>query len=357
MIDKGLLEIIEIESKVIIYSVEEGYGRRLIVTMLGHQKVLNTLQTAIKSDNISHAYIFEGANGIGKRETALAFSSVLMCEADDAPCGRCKACQLFQQGSHPDFQEIYLDEDKSISVEDIRNVLKGIIIRPLYSKYKVFIINDADNMTIQAQNALLKSLEEPPGYVVFILTVQSGSAMTPTIRSRCQRIFFDKLSYEKLMEILKDKYGTIKPEWDFIVSYADGVIGTAIGLVDLPDYLEIRDVVLEQVMQLLQSQDTDVYILYELFEKYDDKIDFILRIILMFLRDIVVYKQTGNFNILINSDKKDMIIKNEGINLSSLMKSIRAIWSAKKSLEVNANFQLTIEVMLMKIQQSIFSSI
>ncbi len=325
--------------------------------MLGHQGVLNTLQTAIKSDNISHAYIFEGANGIGKRETALAFSSMLMCETDDAPCGECKACQLIQQSSHPDFQEVYLDEDKSISVEDIRNILKGIIIRPLYSKYKIFVINNADNMTIQAQNALLKSLEEPPGYIVFILTVQSGAAMTATIRSRCQRIFFNRLSYEELIAILKTKYGAIKPEWDFIVSYADGVIGTAISLVDLPEYLEIRDIVLDQVMQLLQSQDTDTYILYELIEKYDDKIDYILRVILMFLRDIVVYNQTGNFSILINSDKKDMIIKNQGVNLSSLMKSIRAIWSAKKSLEVNANFQLTIEVMLMKIQQSMFSSL
>lgn len=325
--------------------------------MLGHQKVLDTLQAAIKSDNISHAYIFEGANGIGKRETALAFSSMLMCEADDAPCGRCKACQLFQQGSHPDFQEIYLDEDKSISVEEIRKVLKGIIIRPLYSKYKVFVINNADNMTIQAQNALLKSLEEPPGYVVFILTVQSGAAMTPTIRSRCQKIFFNKLSHEELMGILKAKYGAIKPEWDFIVSYADGVIGTAIGLIDLPEYLEIREVVIDQVMQLLESEETDLFILYELFEKYDDRIDFILRVILMFFRDIVVYNQTGNFNMLINSDKKDMIIKNAGINLSSMMKSIHAIWSAKKSLEVNANFQLTIEVMLMRIQQSMFSSI
>ncbi len=325
--------------------------------MLGHQKVLNNLQAAIKNDTISHAYIFEGTDGIGKRETALAFSSILMCEADNAPCGVCKTCQLFKEGSHPDFQEIYLAEEKSISVEEIRNILKGIIIRPLYSKYKIFVINNADKMTVQAQNSLLKSLEEPPGYVVFILTAQSGAAMTSTIRSRCQRIFFDKLSIEELRGILKVKYGYSKPEWDFIVSYADGVIGTAIDLVNMPEYLEIRDVVLEQVTQLLEAQDTDLFILYELFEKYDDKIDFILRVILMFFRDIVVYNQTGNFNILINSDKKDMIIKNVSINLSSLMKSIRAIWSAKRSLEVNANFQLTIEVMLMKIQQSRFSSI
>jgi len=317
--------------------------------MLGHQKVLTTLQAQIKNDNISHAYIFEGPDGVGRRETALSVSAMLMCMAEDAPCGKCKSCQLFEQDSHPDFQEIYL-EDKSISVEDIRNILRGLVIKPLYSKYKVIIINDADNMTVQAQNALLKSLEEPPRYVIFILTVQSGAAMTQTIRSRCQRILFNKISYEDVMGILETKYGNRKPEWDFIVSYADGVIGTAINLVDSPQYLEIRDEVLEAVTQLISSQDSDLFKFYETFEKNNDKIDYLLRVMLLFFRDIMLYKQTANFSILINSDKKDIIIKNASVSLSSLFKCIDAIWSAKRGLEVNANFQLVIEVMLMKFQ-------
>ncbi|MHB8063311.1 MAG: DNA polymerase III subunit [Ruminiclostridium sp.] len=319
--------------------------------MLGHQKVLTTLQAAIENDNVSHAYIFEGPDGIGRRETALSFSSMLMCDADNAPCGKCKACQLLGQSSHPDFQEIYL-EDKSISVEDIRNILKGFVIKPLYSKYKVFIINDADNMTIQAQNALLKSLEEPPPYVVFILTVQSGAAMTQTIRSRCQRILFNKICYEDIMGILETKYGNRRPGWDFIVSYADGVIGTAINLVDSPQYLEIREEVLEAVTQLLSSEDTDLFKLYEIFDKNNDKIEYLLRIMLLFYRDIMIYNQTANFSILINSDKKDMIIKNASVSQSSLLKCIHAIWSAKRGLEVNANFQLAIEVMLMKLSSN-----
>lgn len=318
--------------------------------MLGHLKALTTLHAAIKNDNVSHAYIFEGPDGVGRRETALSFSAMLMCGLDHSPCSDCKSCQLFKQGSHPDFREIY-SEDKSISVEDIRNILKGLVIKPLYSKYKVYIINDADNMTVQAQNALLKSLEEPPSYVVFILTVQSGVAMTQTVRSRCQRILFNKLGYEDIMQILEEKYGARKPEWNFIVSYADGVIGTALDLVDSQHYLEIREEVLEAVAQLVSSQDSDLFKLYEVFEKNSDKIDYILRVMLLFFRDIIVYNQTADFSILINSDKKDMIIKNASVSLASLIKCIQAIWSAKRGLEVNANFQLAIEVMLMKIQQ------
>jgi len=317
--------------------------------MLGHKKVLTTLQTAIKNDNVSHAYIFEGPDGIGRRETALSFASMLMCEVSDRPCGECKSCQLFAEGSHPDFQEIYL-EDKGISVEDIRNILEGLVIRPLYSKYKVIIINNADSMTVQAQNALLKSLEEPPSYLVFILTVQSSAAIAQTVRSRCQRIFFEKMSYEEIMAILEAKYGSRKPEWDFIVSYADGVIGTAISLIDSPYYLEVRDEVLDAAVQLTTSEDTDIFKVYDVFEKNNDKIDFILRVILLFFRDILVYSQTSDFSILINSDKKDIIVKNKNLSLSKLIKCIDAIWAAKRGLEVNANFQLAIEVMLMKFQ-------
>lgn len=330
------------------------------VNVLGNQKILGNLQETLKNDSVGHAYIFEGPDGVGKRETALSFSAMLMCESAQAPldntthggvpCGKCKSCLLFSEGSNPDFQEIYT-EDKSISVDDIRNILKGLVIRPLYSKYKVIVINDADNMTVQAQNALLKSLEEPPSYVVFVLTVQSSAAMAPTIRSRCQRVLFNKLGRSDILKILEDKYGASRPEWDFIVSYSDGIIGTALELIESPQYFDIREEVFAAVRQLISSEDADVFKIYEIFEAHNDKTEFILRIMLLIFRDIIIYNQTGDSGILINSDKKDMIIENAKLNLSGLLKCINAIWSANRGLEYNANFQLAIEVMLMKINQ------
>jgi DNA polymerase-3 subunit delta' len=227
-----------------------------------------------------------------------------------------------------------------------------LVIRPLYSEYKIIIINDADSMTVQAQNALLKSLEEPPPYVVFILTVQSGAAVTPTVRSRCQRVLFSRFSNEEIMAILEARYQRRRPEWAFIVSYSDGVIGTALELIESPEYMELRDEVLNVAGRLLEDKDGDIFKIYELFEKNNDKIDFILRIMLLFFRDIIIYNQTANYNILINSDKKDMIIDNAGLKLSGLLKCINAVWSAKRGLEYNANYQLAIEVMLMKIKDS-----
>lgn len=317
--------------------------------MLGHQRVLDNFKIAIQNNNIGHAYIFEGPDGIGRRETALSFASMLMCEAEDFPCGHCKTCQLFMQGSNPDFQEID-SGDKNIGVEDIRSLLKGLVIRPLYSKYKVIIINNADKMTVQAQNALLKSLEEPPFYVIFIMTVQSISAITQTIRSRCQRILFNKLANKDVMGILEEKYGNKSSNMEFIVSYSDGVIGTAIDLINSPSIIELRDEVLEAVAQLIYRKNSDLFKTYEIFEKNSDKADYILSVILLFFRDILIYNMTSNISLLLNSDKKDMIIKNPGVNISSLIMCIQVVWDSYRGLEFNANFQLVIEVMLMKIE-------
>ncbi len=319
--------------------------------MLGHKKILEGLQKTMETNSVSHAYIFEGPDGIGKRETALTFASMLLCEKGLGHCCQCQSCRLFAEGSNPDFQEIYL-KDKSIAVDEIRSILKGLVIKPLYSRYKVIVINDADSMTVQAQNALLKSLEEPPRYVVFILTVQSSASVTQTVRSRCRRILFDKLSDEEILCILTEKYGGRRPEWDFIISYADGVVGTALELGQSPDYLDTRNEIMHSVNQLLVSDKGDVFKTYELFEKNSDKIEFILKIMLLFFRDIIIYNQTLNYNILINSDKKDMIIENANLKLSCLLKCVAAVWSAKRGLEYNANFQLAIEVMLMKIKDS-----
>lgn len=319
--------------------------------MLGNNKILAALHDTVSNGNVGHAYIFEGPDGIGKRETALTFAAMLMCGEEAFPCRRCRSCRLFSEGTNPDFIEV-LTGDKSISVEEIRNILKGLVIRPLYSSYKIIIINDADHMTVQAQNALLKSLEEPPPYVVFILTAQSSASLTATIRSRCQRILFDKFSNEEITRILETKYGQRKHEWDFIVSYSDGVIGTALELIEDNSYLELRDNVFSTVNKVLNTKNFDIFSAYELFEKNSDKVDFILQIILLLFRDILIYIQTKNYNILINSDKKDMINENVGLKPSELLKCINAVWSAKRGLEYNANFQLAIEVMLMKIKEA-----
>ena len=318
----------------------------MINNLLGHKNILDKLTLTITNNTVGHAYIFEGPDGIGKRETALSFSKMLMCEGKDFPCGICKACLLFSEQSNPDFQEI-ISEGKSIGVEDIRKITKDIVIRPLYSNYKIIIINDADKMTLQAQNALLKSLEEPPGYVVFILTAHSASALAPTIRSRCQKIQFSKLADREIEGILDDKYGFA--DRDFIISYADGVIGTALDLAESPQLLELRDRVVGAISSLISSSGENIIEVVKLFEENTDKLQFMLQIVLLYLRDLLIYMKTANISILINSDKKDMIICNVGLKQSALSKCIKSVWETAEAISYNANAQLAVEVLLIQL--------
>lgn len=321
----------------------------MINELLGQKKILSQLRKNIENNTVGHAYIFEGPNGVGKRETARSFCSMLLCECAQFPCGECMPCKLFSQSSNPDFKELFL-EGKSISVDDVREVLKTIVIKPMYSKYKAILINDADEMTLQAQNALLKSLEEPPEYLIFILTVKSSTALAQTIRSRCQRILFSKTSDNDIKDILRDKYGQKISNLDFIVSYSDGVIGTAINLAESNIHFELRDKAIKSVSQLLSGSKADIFQIYELFEKNEEKIDFIMQIMLLYFRDLLIYSKTRNSSLLINSDKEDMIISDAGIGYVNILKSIQLIWDACKCLDYNVNFQLSIETMLLKIQ-------
>ena len=318
----------------------------MINSMLGHKNILDNLGLAITNNTVGHAYIFEGPDGIGKRETALSFSRMLMCEAKDFPCGTCRACLLFSEQSNPDFQEI-ICEGKSIGVEDIRRITKDIVIRPLYSEYKVIIINDADKMTLQAQNALLKSLEEPPRYIVFILTAHSASSLAPTIRSRCQKIQFSKLADSEIENILSARYGDL--DRGFIISYADGVIGTALELADNPQLLELRDRVLGAIASLISSSGENIIDVSKLFEDNTDKLQFMLKIVLLYLRDLLIYSKTENISILINSDKKDMIICNADVKQPALIRCIQSVWDTAEAIGYNANAQLAVEVLLIQL--------
>ena len=155
--------------------------------IVGHGQIIEHFQNAIKMDKISHAYILAGEKGSGKRTIATAFAQTLQCEQGQTDaCGICHACKQAESRNHPDIIYVTHEKPNSIGVEEIREQLVGdVLIKPYSSKYKVYIVNDADKMTVQAQNALLKTIEEPPSYAVILLLAGNVSSMLPTILSRC----------------------------------------------------------------------------------------------------------------------------------------------------------------------------
>lgn len=321
--------------------------------VVGQKEVINALMRAATTGRIAHACVFTGPRGIGKRTVAAEYAGLLLCENNgaDGICGTCKACRLYKNGSNPDFKRIST-ANATISVDEIREMQKDISIRPLYSKRKVYIIEDADKMTVQAQNCLLKTLEEPPEYVVIILTASNYEAMLGTIRSRAQRYSFRKNTYEEVLSAIGMTYETREACNPFVVSFADGVIGTALELSGNNGIQELRNNIFDLLGKLEKAKLYDVFGEFSFFEDNKDDIDTVLTIMSMYYRDIMVAKETGNQNMLINSDKKDIIFNNAPeYSIYKLLRSIGLIEAARRDIKQNANYQLSIEHMLMKLQE------
>lgn len=166
--------------------------------VIGHERPKAILQTALRHDRIAHAYLFHGEEGIGKQLVALRFAQAINCESGDGPegpdaCGRCRSCLQIEARTHPDFLAIAPDAEMAnpqIKIEQIRELEQQIVYQPLVGRKKIFLINDADRMTLGAANALLKTLEEPPGHSVLLLVSGRPSALPATVRSRCQSLRF-----------------------------------------------------------------------------------------------------------------------------------------------------------------------
>ena len=321
--------------------------------IIGQEEVIRSLENALKNDRIGHAYIFSGSAGIGKKTVAHIYAEMLICDAPDTsgPCGKCQACRLLGSGTNPDFRLIKA-EGSSIGVDEIREIQSSVAIKPMYSKRKVYIIEDADNMTVQAQNCLLKTLEEPPSHVVLILTASNYESLLETIRSRSRRLSFKKNTLAQVRQILMERYGNDARGIEFAAAYADGIIGTALDLMGTEEFIGLRESAFDMVNRIKNSSLSGVFSSFGFFEENKDDFDVILDIMAMFYRDMLVAKETGNEKILINSDKRDIIFNNaRKYSPQQLVTGIEQIEAARRAVKQNANFQLAVEHLLISLQE------
>lgn len=319
----------------------------------GQKEVTGGLLNSLLRDRVGHAYIFNGPAGIGKRTVAGIFAGLLLCTDihEGKACGICQACLLYGSGSNPDFRRTWL-EDASIGVDEIREIQGDVIVRPMYSKRKVYIIENADKMTVQAQNCLLKTLEEPPSYVVIILTVSNYEAMLETIRSRSLRLSFKKYTYEQVRQIVRSRCVNGIAGMDFITGYADGVPGIALELAGSEEFIHLREKTIGILSKIHEASLSEVFGLSSFFEENRDSVDLVFEIMLMYYRDLLVARETGNENMLINSDKKDIIfINSKACKPQKLLADIDQICAARRALKQNAGYQLVIDNMLIKLQE------
>lgn len=290
-------------------------------SLIGNSTIKEYLTNVALNNQNLHSYIFAGPEGIGKKLFAMNFAKMLLCLSDNKPCNNCKSCISFDGGNHTDFMLINAEDGKSIKIEQIRVMQEKIVEKPILSARKVYIINDAELMTKEAQNCLLKTLEEPPEYVIIILIVSNESKLLNTVKSRCVKIEFSKLSNEEINNYLLE-HGFDKLS-DAMLEQCNGSLKAALTIGDkVQEYQSI-----EKIINSLDKTDiAKVWNSSEILYKSQDEI-----------LDFLDYINVILYNKLLKDDKMAYI------------NSINIVEQTKKNLLANANYNMCIDNLLLKL--------
>lgn len=236
--------------------------------IVGNIEIKNYLAKNIEKNNILHSYLFVGTDGIGKSLIAKEFAKAILCIGNKKETCTCKSCTCFNGENHPDFDFINKDGE-NIKIETIRNITEKVIEKPIISSKKVYIINDCDKMTKEAQNCLLKTLEEPPEFTVIILISSNENLLLNTIKSRCMIVNFKNIKDDELKKYAINQIGYDAITDNLLKSF-DGSIGKAIKLKDNKDnYLKIEDFLLNLDKKDLIEVMLDGKIIYDKENIYD----------------------------------------------------------------------------------------
>lgn len=318
----------------------------------GNTALVRQLKTAAANGKFSHAYLFAGGAGAGKRLAANTFAKALQCESGgEKPCGYCRSCQAFDHGNHPDVIYVRGEKKTILTVDEVREqILETVAIKPYQYEKKIYIIERADTMNIQAQNALLKTLEEPPAHAVFLLLAERTEAFLPTILSRVVTMQLRPLSEETIAAYLREKELLSEEESHILAAYAQGRIGQALELREDEVFRQMREDILQKLESLPSTPEGEVYLWAKELEVYKNDLRF-LDIMEIWYRDLLLAKCLREERYLIQKDRKDAIFRAAREPAQQLAKKAEAVQKARMRLIQNANFRLTIEVMLMDIKE------
>lgn len=323
--------------------------------IIGHNQIVEHLKNAIRMEKVSHAYIFNGEKNSGKMMLAEAFATALLCEeGNEEPCMRCRSCHQALEHNQPDIIYVSHEKPNLISVDDIRRQINNdIAIKPYSSKYKVYIVDEAEKMNIQAQNALLKTIEEPPSYGIILLLTTNADAFLPTILSRCITLNLKSVKEDFIIDHLMKKYKIPDYQAEVCAAFSQGNVGKAIQLASSGEFNELKS----QTLSLLKKlDDMDLYELNDCIKKINEikpQIQEFFDLIILWFRDVLYMKATNDTNKLIFKDEVYDIKKQAAKRSYSGIQSIlQTLEKSKVRLNANVNFDLVIELLLLAIKEN-----
>lgn len=323
--------------------------------VIGHTQIIDYFQKAIAQDKLAHSYIITGEKGSGKKLLAGLFAKTVQCERHGIePCCECRSCKQSDSGNQPDIIWVTHEKPNSIGVDDVRDRLVGdIMIKPYSSRYKIYIIDEAEKLTVQAQNALLKTIEEPPVYGIIIFLTTNAEMFLPTIISRCVSLNLYPLASKLVKDYLMEELKVPDYKADVCVAFSQGNMGKAIQLAKSAEF----DTVKSQFIKVIKNIENIGYL--ELLQTINEAgeagfglFDY-LDLILIWYRDVLFYKATGSAEGLVFREEA-AAIQTGALNISyeGVEEIIKAIELAKVRLQANVNEEIVTELMFSKIKEN-----
>ncbi len=323
--------------------------------VVGHSLICQKLRQTVRTDHVVSAYLFSGSRGIGKKTVAAAFSGALLCHnpIDGKPCGVCSSCRLLAAESHPDFIVTEVPEDKnSIGIELVREqIIKEAYIRPFHAKRKVFIIKNSEQMTQEAQNALLKILEEPPAYAVFVLLSEAEDQLLQPVLSRCLKLRFLPLSGE----LCQQYFSAIPAEEgrrELAVSFSQGNLGRGLLMLNDETYYKLYCETLAMLSAVLKSS-TGLSEAQNFFQANKEQIYDVIDFMLAFFRDCMRVFLNHNAGLICTDHKAAIAAFTRTCSAGAPVRITEAVVTFRKRLLRNASLAVAGLELLTKMQEEI----
>ena len=322
--------------------------------VVGHESIIGHFKSSIEQGKVAHAYLIHGEKGTGKKMLAGLFAKTLQCEAGGTdPCGTCRSCIQCDSGNQPDIIWVTHEKPTVISVDDIREqVNNDIIIKPYSSRYKIYIIPEAELMNPQAQNALLKTIEEPPEYAIIMLLTNNLDKMLPTILSRCITLNLKPVGELDMMEYLS-RMGVPQAKAKFCVGFAFGNLGKAVRLATSEEYNEIKHDCVQILKDINRMEIYDLIDAVKKMSKYKLDIYDYLDIMMMWYRDILMLKVSGSPDKMLFKEEYATLKQQANyISYEGIENVLKALDKVKVRLEANVNFDIAMELLLLTIKEN-----
>lgn len=322
--------------------------------IIGHEDIAAHLKMALEQKKISHAYIFSGEEGCGKLFTANIFAAALQCDnPEQSPCTKCKSCLQASSFNHPDIK--YVTHDKTvISVDDVRNQINSDIgIKPYVGPYKVYIVDEAEKMNEAAQNAILKTIEEPPEYAVILLLTNQKNVFLQTIRSRCVTLDFKTVPKEKIKKYLMEQIKIPDYRAEIAAEFASGNLGKAIRFAESDEFIEIKQNIVHLMKYILETGVSQIGQAVKYFSDNKAQVNECLDLMYLWFRDVLVFKATQDANMILYKEEIPAIKQQANQMSFEWLNSVtEAFQTVKARMKANVNLDVAMELLLIQMNKN-----